>query len=84
MAAIVRMVPPEDAEVLRKYITPGDSNQGVALVFDEASQRALKEADIEDGEVVDYDFGGNPDAYFEAINVPSHYLIRHLTESENE
>ena len=44
MAATVHFVSPEDAEVLRKYMTPGDSNQGIALIFSKEAQTALEDA----------------------------------------
>lgn len=85
MAATVHFVTPEDAAVLRKYMTPGDSNQGIALIFDDAAQQALRDAGIDDGETVHYDFGGgDPDAYVETVNTVDHYLVKDLTGTDDE
>tara|TARA_B100000482_G_C12584801_1_gene289288 strand:- start:709 stop:957 length:249 start_codon:yes stop_codon:yes gene_type:complete len=81
MAATVHFVSPEDAEVLRKYMTPGDSNQGIALIFSKEAQTALEDAGIEDGETVDYDFGGDADAYVETVNTVTHHFV--LSQKDN-
>ena len=77
------IIPEEDYEVLKKYML---NCSGSSLVFvpepvindpDFPEEMAKKLREL-DGEVVDYDYGGEPDIYLDVITSPKHYALSSL------
>lgn len=75
MSANVKFVSPEDEAVLRKYFKKENENEGVCLIFGKECQDKLTEAGIEDGELVDYDFGCDADVWLDTVSRPDHTFM---------
>ena len=71
MAATIKFVKPQHVQILHEYL----SDEGVALIFPEA-QRKAKHVNLNDGDQVDYDFGGEADVFVEKVLSNDHYLLQ--------
>ncbi len=75
-------VKPEHAEILAQYIPRENESSGITLIYDEEVQSQLTEAGIEDGDNVDYDFGGDPDVYVDTVNRTDHTFLNAVMNNE--
>lgn len=67
MGAVIKVVPPEDMAVLKKYLKASD---GIALIPEELAN----EMGVSDGQHADYDFGGNADIFVDIVESTDHYF----------
>jgi hypothetical protein len=70
MAATIKYVKSEHVEILQEYL----SDEGIALIFPEAQKKAKRKG-IKDGDLINYDFGGEADVYVEIVRDTKHYLF---------
>ena len=70
MAAYVKFVKPEHVEILNEYLV----EEGVALIFPEAQAKAEARG-LTDGQLIDYDFGGEADLFVEKVRADDHYFL---------
>ena len=75
MSATIKYVKPEHVEILQEYL----SDEGVALIFPEAQKKA-KRLGMQDGDQVNYDFGGEADTVVEKVSNTHHYLLQKSKE----
>ena len=78
--AIVKIVPKEDWEIIKKYFSQG---MGVVLIPDEARDAYFPAAMAEafrkkNNTEVDYDFGGDPDFFVDIMSTPLHYAVTEI------
>ena len=72
MSAIIRLVPTQDYEILKKYLEDAVIliPTGVAkTLFGKDAQK------LDDVELLDYNFGGEPDVYADTVCSASHYAV---------
>lgn len=74
--SVVRVVPREDFEIIKKYLFSHDS-QVVVLVPEEVAKR--NQLTHLDGEEVDYDCGGDADFWVDVVT-DGHYFIKEMKE----
>lgn len=83
MDAIVKIVPKEHWEILRKYLNSGE----IVIIPEEVVKQLSKEQQDTiygmDGDSVDYNFGGAPDIYLEIVTNPGHYFLCGIFEEED-
>lgn len=82
MAAKVLFVKPEHREILEQYFPSDKEYDGIALVYGEDAQAAVTSAGIDDGEVIDWDFGGLADVYVDIVADTGHPMIESLNSDE--
>jgi hypothetical protein len=72
MSAIIRLVPAHDYEILEKYL-----EDGVILIPTDVAKTLFgKDAQkLDDVELLDYNFGGEPDVYADTVCSASHYAV---------
>jgi hypothetical protein len=75
--SVVRVVPKEDFEIIKKYLFNHDS-QVVVLVPEEVAKR--NQLTHLDGEEVDYDCGGDADFWVDVVSSDGHYFIKEMKE----
>lgn len=78
----VRFVSPEHVDILRDYLG-ADSAGAVVLIYPEAQEKVTS-LGIEDGDDVDYDFGGESDLMVDVVSAPTHYFIGEMDPNANE
>jgi len=79
MATYVKFVKPGDAEILLHYL----DDEGVTLIFPDA-QKAVEEAGVSDGDLVEYDFGGDCDVWVDLVCDEDHLFVQHIKENQDE
>lgn len=81
MSTTLKFVKPEHEDILREYL----DQDGVILLFsEEAQQKAMDHGYENDDELVDYDFGGNPDMVIEKVSYESHHALNFMSENPKE
>ena len=71
----VRVVPEKDWEVLSKYLNGGKGATGVVLIS-ETIAKTITDLNVpEDGTLIDYDFGGDPDLYVDVVLSTDHNFL---------
>lgn len=78
----IRFVSPEHVDILRNYLG-ADSAGAVVLIYPEI-QKKVTSLGIEDGDDVDYDFGGQGDLMVDIVSSPTHYFIGEMDPRANE
>ncbi|MFR4988932.1 hypothetical protein [Anaerotruncus colihominis] len=77
MAALVRMVPREDWEVLKKYLT---DTEGCVLLSESVLEGLPKEQREQlqtvDNCLVEYDYGGDADIWVDMVQSPDAYFLK--------
>lgn len=83
MAALVRMVPREDWEVLKKYLT---DTEGCVLLSESVLEGLPKEQREQlqrvDNCAVEYDYGGEADVWVDMVQSPDAYFLKGFFEEE--
>lgn len=73
---VVRVVPKENFEIIKKYLFDHDS-QVMVLVPEEVEKR--NQLTHLDGEEVDYDCGGDADFWVDVVSSDGYYFIRRVS-----
>ena len=76
MATEIKYVKPKDVKILNEYF---DGSQGITLIFPDAQKKA-KELGLEDGEWVEYDFGGDADVWLDLAYDEDHLIFQNLLD----
>ena len=76
MATEIKYVEPKDVIILNKYF---DGSEGITLIFPHAQNRA-KELGLEDGDCVEYDFGGDADVWLDLAHDEDHLIFQNLLD----
>lgn len=71
MAAKVKYVKEEHAEILKEYL----DSDGVALVFPECREQAQQRG-LEHNQTVDYDYGGEADVFVDKVTSTDHWIFQ--------
>lgn len=79
--ATVRFVSPEHASILRDYLGCDDGG-AVILVMPEV-QDTVRGQGLDDGEFVEYDFGGQPDLSVEMVSSTESYFINEIAGGDD-
>lgn len=82
--AIIKIVPKEDWEVVKKYVNGGEANSGIVLIPEEvyeALSADVKEA-IQNKEGYDdsYAFGDEADVDIDVVLSEEHFFIGHILD----
>jgi hypothetical protein len=72
VATEIKYVTPKDAKILNKYF---DGSGGITLIFP-AVQKKAQELGLEDGQCVEYDFGGDADVWLDIAYDEDHLIFR--------
>ena len=75
--SVVRVVPKNDYEVIKKYLADKDAGIVVLIPEDIAERNQLTHLDEEER---DYDCGGEADLWVELVSHDDHYFIREMKE----
>ena len=83
MAAIIKIVPQKDWEVLKKYL---NKDEGCVLI-PEAVLHELPEEGREklmgaSGHTIEYDYGGDADVWLDLIVSPEAYFLREFLQED--
>lgn len=78
----VRFVSPEHVDILRDYLG-ADSAGAVVLIYPEMQEKVTS-LGIEDGDDVDYNFGGQSDLMVDTVSCLSHHFISEMDPRANE
>lgn len=84
MAAIVKIIPQKDWEVVKKYL---GEDEGCVLipesVLRELPEESRKELmDLSDS-MVEYDYGGDADVWVDIVRSPDAYFLRKLLQEQD-
>lgn len=83
MAAVVRMVPREDWEVLKKYLA---DTEGCVLLSGSVLEGLPKEQREQlqrvDNCVIEYDYGGEADVWVDMVQSPDAYFLKDFFEEQ--
>jgi hypothetical protein len=76
VATKIKYVEPKDVKILNKYF---DGSEGITLIFPHA-QRKAKDLGLEDGECVEYDFGGDADVWLDLAYDEDHLIFHNSSD----
>lgn len=85
---MVKIIPQEDWEIVKKYIKGGEYNSGVVLIpediFEEIKRKDCRVEEvierINEGSWGNYDFGGDADLWADVVLDENHCFLNYVKE----